>query len=347
MRVIRLPNGREIGPGQPCFIVAEAGVNHNGDIATARQLVGVAAQAGADAVKFQTFDADRLVTVNAPKAAYQLQATGAEETQRDMLRRLELSVSAHRELMTCCGEKGILFLSTPFDEESADLLESLGVEAFKIPSGEITNLSFLAHVARKGRPMIISTGMATLEEVRAAVETVRGAEIVLLHCVSSYPAEPADANLRAMETLRREFDVPVGFSDHTSGIEVSLASVVLGACMVEKHFTMDRSLPGPDHRASLEPAELTTLVQGIRNVESALGHGRKEPAASEANTAAVARKSLVAARDIEAGTRLTAELLDCKRPGTGLSPALRDSVVGHTARVDIPAGQLIAWEMLI
>ncbi len=341
--------GRKVGPGQPCFIVAEAGVNHNGSLEMARQLVDVAVRAGADAVKFQTFRAEKVISPQAPKAAYQLQTTDTGESQLDMVKRLELSFDAFRELYAYCQDKDILFMSTPFDEESADFLAELGMAVFKIPSGEITNLTFLAHVAHQGKPMIVSTGMSYLGEVEVAVQTVEEAgnyALVLLHCVSNYPANPADVNLRAMQTMAMAFGVPVGYSDHTPGIEVALAAVALGACVIEKHFTLDRSLPGPDHRASLEPDELMALVRGIRTVEAAMGHGHKEPAASEANTAAVARKSLVAARDIPAGMKLIEELIAIKRPGTGLPPAMRPYLIGRTARTTIPAGTLLTLEML-
>lgn len=341
--------GRRVGPDQPCFIIAEAGVNHNGDQKLAKQLVDVAVEVGADAVKFQTFNAERLVTPDAPKATYQLETTAASESQLEMLRRLELSPEVQRELMDYCRQRGILFMSTPFDEESADFLAELPVEVFKIPSGEITNLPFLGHVARKGKPMMVSTGMSNLGEVETAVRTIHTAgnqDLVLLHCVSNYPAQPRDANLRAMLTMAAEFSVPVGYSDHTPGIEVALAAVALGACVIEKHFTLDRTLPGPDHQASLEPQELDALVRGIRTVESALGHGRKEPAASEADIAAVARKSLVAARDMPAGVRLTDEMIAVRRPGTGLPPAMRRHIVGLTAKQDISAGALLTLEML-
>ena len=342
--------GREIGPGQPCFIIAEAGVNHNGSLEMARQLVDAAARAGADAVKFQTFKAEKVIAPQAPKAAYQLQTTGTGESQLDMVKRLELSFDAFRELYVYCQDKGIRFMSTPFHEESVDFLDELNVAVFKVPSGEITNLPFLAHVARKGKPMIVSTGMSNLGEVEAAVRTIEETgnhDLVLLHCVSNYPADPADVNLRAMQTMAAAFGVPIGYSDHTLGIEVALAAVALGACVIEKHFTLDRSLPGPDHRASLVPNELFTLVRAIRTVEMALGHGRKEPAASEANTAAVTRRSLVAARDIRAGTTLTEELIAIKRPGTGLPPATRPYLIGRTARTTIPVGTLLTLEMLV
>jgi len=341
--------GRQVGPSQPCFIVAEAGVNHNGSLGLAQQLVDAAVQAGADAVKFQTFKAEKVVSPPAPKAAYQLQTTDTNESQLDMIKRLELSFDAFRELYAYCQDKGILFMSTPFDKESADFLAELGVAIFKFPSGELTNLPFLAHVARKGKPMIVSTGMSYLGEVEAAVRTIEEAgnqEFVLLHCVSNYPADPADVNLRAMNTLATAFGMPVGYSDHTLGIELAIAAVALGACVIEKHFTLDRNLPGPDHRASLEPDELRALVHGIRIVEAALGHGRKEPVASEANTAAVARRSLVAARDIEPGAVLTEELIALRRPGTGLPPMLRPYLIGRTVKVPVPAGTLFTLEML-
>jgi N,N'-diacetyllegionaminate synthase len=341
--------GRKVGAEQPCLVIAEAGVNHNGEVALAHQLVDAAVQAGADAVKFQTFQADRLVTRAAPKAGYQRQATDLAESQLAMLRRLELSPEAHRELLAHCRERGILFLSTPYEEASADFLEALGVPAFKLPSGEITNLPFLAHVARKGRPLIVSTGMSSLGEVEAAVRGIRTAgntAFALLHCVSDYPANPAEANLRAMHTLAAAFGVPVGFSDHTPGNEVALAAVALGACVIEKHFTLDRSLPGPDHQASLEPGELGSLVRGIRTVEAALGHGAKEATAGERDTAAAARKSLVAACDIAAGTVLTEAHIATMRPGTGLPPAFRPYLLGRTTRVSIPAGAVFEWGML-
>jgi N,N'-diacetyllegionaminate synthase len=342
-------SGREVGPGRPCFIIAEAGVNHNGSLEAARQLIDVAVAAGADAVKFQTFKAERLATPDAPKAEYQLRNTGAAESQFEMLQRLELSEEAHLDLLNYCAERAILFMSTPFDEGSADFLDELGVAVFKLPSGEITNLPFVEHVARKGKPLIVSTGMAYLGEVETAVRSIVEAgnrDFILLHCVSNYPADSTDANLRAMQTMQATFNVPVGYSDHTLGIEVALAAVALGACVIEKHFTLSRDLPGPDHRASLEPDELAAMVRGIRKVEASLGHGRKEPAASEAEIAAVARRSLVAACDIDAGTELTKELIAIRRPGTGLPAAMLSEVVGRTLRVPARAGELLTLEML-
>jgi len=336
-------SGRHVGPGEPCFIIAEAGVNHNGSIELARKLIELAVGAGADAVKFQTFKSNKLATATAPAAVYQQAAS-----QLEMLRKLELSPDAHRELLKLCHARSILFLSTPFEEESADFLDQLGIAAFKIPSGEVTNLSFLAHVARKKKPIILSTGMSILAEVETAVRVIREAgneRIILLQCTSSYPADPADANLRAMVTMARHFNLPVGYSDHTLGNEVALAAVALGACVIEKHFTLDRTLPGPDQKSSLEPKELREFVRGIRTVESALGDGEKKPAPSEAATAAVARKSLVAARDIPANSILTHEMIAARRPGTGLSPAMRDQLIGRKARVSIPADTLFNIDM--
>jgi N,N'-diacetyllegionaminate synthase len=337
-----------VGPGNPCFVIAEAGVNHNGDLDLGRELVRAAANAGANAVKFQTFSAERLVTPSAPKAAYQVERTDPAESQQGMLKHLELGKREHQELMKECERSGILFLSSPFDEQSADLLEELGVVAFKVPSGEITNLPYLRHLANKGRCMIVSTGMSDLDEVSTAVAAIRDAAqvpMVLLHCVSLYPAAAAGTNLRAMDTMRNAFGVPVGYSDHTEGFAVALAAVALGADVIEKHLTTDRQLPGPDHAASLEPAEFRTLVAAIRDVEAARGDGVKRPLPEEAETAAVARKSVVAAVDIPAGTLITREMLAVKRPGTGMPPSRLESVVGHRARRAIESGSLLTPEM--
>lgn len=340
---------RSIDEARPAFIIAEAGVNHNGDLAMARRLVDVAAEARADAVKFQTFKADRVAAPSAPKAAYQSLTTGAGQTQLDMIRGLELPHSAFTELSGYCSRRGILFLSTPFDLESLDFLDQLGVPAFKIASGELTNTPFLECVARKGKPTILSTGMAMLREVEEALAVFFAAgnrELALLHCVSNYPMAPEHANLRAMKTMSDAFGVPIGFSDHSEGIEISLAAAALGARIIEKHFTLDKTLPGPDHRASLEPGELAALVRGVRIVESSLGHGRKEPAPGEADTASVARRSVVAAQDIAAGSVISRDMLDCLRPGTGLPPSRLSGVVGRRAKAEIKAGAMISLEML-
>ena len=338
---------RPVGEGYPCYVIAEAGVNHNGSLERALELVDCAAQAGADAVKFQTFRASRLVTAQAAQADYQRQNMGQELSQLDMLSQLELSLEDHRALVERCRKRRIEFISTPFDIESADLLVDLQVAVFKIASGEITNLPLLEHVARLGRPLIVSTGMCRLGEVEEAVQTLEAAgnnDLALLHCVSNYPADPQDVNLRAMQTLQTAFGKPVGYSDHTLGLEVALGSVALGACILEKHFTLDRTLPGPDHRASLEPDELRQLVQGVRAVEAALGDGRKQPAACELNTAAVARKSLVVATTIPAGTPLTENLIAIKRPGTGLPPAMKPHLLNRCTTEDLPEGHLLQWE---
>lgn len=346
--VFKLAN-RQIGPNHPCMVIAEAGVNHNGSIDLALRLIDAAIAAGADAVKFQTFKADAIISTRAQKARYQQKTTGEADSQLDMVRKLELSYDQFRTLFDTCNKKGILFLSTPFEEASADFLSDLGMAAFKVPSGEITNLPFLRHLAQKGKPLIVSTGMSTLGEVENAVLEIQAAgnpDLALLHCVSNYPADPADANLRAMQTLQAAFDVPVGFSDHMIGSEVALAAVALGASIIEKHFTLDRNLPGPDQQFSLEPAELKQLITGIHIVESALGSGRKEPVASEADTSAAARKSLVARCEIKAGSLLTEEMISIKRPGTGLPPSMLPYLIGRTVRVTVQADDLLTLEML-
>lgn len=347
MQAIQI-NERWVGPGYPCFVIAEAGVNHNGDINMAKQLVDVASEVGADAIKFQTFKAERLVTRDAPKANYQRQTTGTQESQFEMLRRLELSEDAHAELVAYCKKRGLLFMSTPFDEGSADLLADLGVPVYKIPSGEITNIPYLKHVASKGRPLIVSTGMSYLGEVEKAVraiESTGNTQFVLLHCVSNYPAAPEDINLSAMKTMATAFNTLVGYSDHTEGLEIAFASVAMGACVLEKHFTLDRELPGPDHRASIEPEQFAALIQGVRSIEAALGDGRKQPAASEANTASVARKSLVAATALKAGTVITEEMVAIRRPGTGLLPDLYPMLIGRQLNVDVKSGTLFDLSM--
>lgn len=328
------------------MIIAEAGVNHNGDLDLAKRLVEVAAEAGADYAKFQTFSAARLATQDARKAGYQVQATGAGESQYEMLQRLELSLPAHEELVAHCAACGIGFLSTGFDVESIDLLAGLGQEIFKLPSGEITNLPYLRHVGRLGKPVILSTGMATLGEVEAAIGVLESAGIArkmltVLHCTTEYPTPMTEVNLRAMNSIRRAFDVAVGYSDHTSGIEVSIAAVAMGASVIEKHFTLDRSLPGPDHKASLEPAELIAMVRAIRNIELALGDGVKRMTESEALNRPVARKSLVASCPIRAGEIFSNRNVAVKRPGTGLSPMRWDEVMGRVALRDYSEDELI------
>lgn len=326
------------------YFIAEAGVNHNGDPEIALALVDAAAEAGADAVKFQTFSTEAVVTANAPKAAYQLRNDGAATTQAEMLAALELDESAWNVIRARCHEKGIDFLSTPADFGSADLLEALGVAAFKVSSADLTFLPFLAHLARKGLPIIISTGMANLAETEDAVRTIEAngnPPLAILHCVSDYPSEPADANLRVLEVLAKAFGRPVGWSDHTTGYATGLASVTLGARLIEKHFTLDRTLPGPDHKASLEPDELKRFIADIRIVESALGDGIKRPTKAELDTAAVARRSIVLLADVRTGERLTAENCGARRPGTGMPPKMFDFVLGRRVSRDLPAGTVL------
>jgi N-acetylneuraminate synthase/N,N'-diacetyllegionaminate synthase len=336
---------RAVGAGHPCFVIAEAGVNHNGDVELAHRLVDVAADAGADAIKFQTFEPERLVSPLARKAEYQVANTGSSESQLEMLRRLVLPREALAPLAAHAAERGLLFLSTPFDEASADVLEGLGMAAFKVPSGEVTNHPLVAHVAAKGKPVLMSTGMTTLDEVAEAVQVVRengDPPLALFHCVTSYPAAAADCNLRAIGAMRAAFGVPVGWSDHTEGIQVSLAAVAVGASLLEKHFTLDRSLPGPDHLASLEPGELAALVRGVREIETALGDGVKRPTAAELANAAAARRSLHAARRLAAGHVLQAADLVALRPGTGLPPTIRGRLVGRTLRLAVERGEMLA-----
>jgi N,N'-diacetyllegionaminate synthase len=330
-------------------IIAEAGVNHNGDIEQACRLIDVAADAGADFVKFQTFDPEALAAPEARKADYQIKTTGNDESQLQMLRKLALSPADHQRLIDHCSQRDIGFLSTPFDDASAEMLAGLGVAAFKISSGDLTNLPLLKFVSGFGKPMIVSTGMGDLEEVEDAVVAMRSAganDITLLHCVTDYPADPADANLRAMATLAAAFEVPVGYSDHTEGINVSLAAVALGATVIEKHFTLDRSLPGPDQLASLEPAELADLVTGIRTVEQALGTGRKIPSEKELQNRIAARRSLVTTQDIAAGQLLQRGDLAIMRPGSGLAPKELERVIGMRLRRAVPAGTVLVEEML-
>lgn len=354
-------------PAQSTYIIAEAGVNHNGSLELAKKLIQAAADAGADAVKFQTFKADRLVSRSAPKAEYQQRATGSCESQYEMIRKLELDEQAHETLIRHCATCGIEFLSTPFDLESLELLTArFDISRIKVPSGDITNAPLLLGIARTGKPVLLSTGMSTLGEIedalgalafgalgqgtpsraafRAAYCSAAGGallkeRVTLLHCTTEYPAPLADVNLRAMDTLRNAFALPVGYSDHTEGIAVPIAAAALGAAVVEKHFTLGRTLPGPDHRASLEPDGLRRMVAGIRDVEQALGCAKKQPAPSELSNLAVARKSLVAARAIAMGEIFTTENLTAKRPGGGLSPMFYWELLDRTARRNFSADE--------
>jgi len=341
--------GRLIGEGAPCFIIAEAGVNHNGDVNLARKLIDVAKEAGADAVKFQTFKAEEVVTRSAEKARYQKETTPSEQSQYDMIKKLELSGEDFKHLSAYAQEKGILFLSSPFDKGSVNLLSELGVAAFKVPSGEITNFPLLKYVAKKGKPIILSTGMATQGEVGEALGVIKeeGIEdIILLHCVTSYPAKIDDMNLKAMETLRDTFKLPAGLSDHSLGLTIPIAAVALGACVVEKHFTLDKNLPGPDHRASLEPDELKQMVTAIRDVERAMGDGIKRPTKDEEENKKVARRSIVARADIPKTAIITEEMLTTKRPGIGIEPKYMNSIVGRKAKRNIKEGSILTWNMI-
>ena len=331
------------------FVIAEAGVNHNGSLDLALRLIDAAKASGAGAVKFQTFRAEQLATRSAHKAPYQERTTTSDESQFEMLQRLELDAATHERLIGHCRQVGIQFLSSPFDIQSADLLDTLNIPIYKIPSGEITNLLFLQHIARKGRPVILSTGMSNLGEVEEAVNVLLAAgttQLTLLHCVTEYPAPYSDVNLRAMQTLKSAFGLPVGYSDHTPGIEIAIAAVALGADVIEKHFTLDRSLPGPDHAASLEPAGLRQMVEAIRHVEVALGTGIKAPAPCELPNISVARKSVVAARPLPKGHLLAAGDLDIKRPGNGLAPKFLPALLGRTLCAGVAKDEVISWNHL-
>ena len=315
------------------IIIAEAGVNHNGSIEVAKKLIDVATQSGADFVKFQTFKAETLVTQKADKADYQKNITDKGETQFEMLKKLELDRNAHEELITYCNTKDIQFLSTPFDHDSIELLNELNMPVFKIPSGEITNLPYLRHIGGMDKPIIMSTGMATLEEAREAMNVLIDSglnknDLTIMHCNTEYPTPMSDVNLKAMLTMRDELKVKVGYSDHTLGIEVPIAAVSIGATVIEKHFTLDRTLPGPDHAASLEPKELIEMVSAIRNIGIAMGNGVKKPSHSEEKNIQIARKSIVAKKPIAKGELFTEKNLTVKRPGNGVSPMVWDDIIG-------------------
>ncbi len=315
----------------------------------ARRLIDVAAEASADAVKFQTFKAELVISAAAPKAAYQLENTDPGESQLQMAKTCELAFEDFRGLQRHCRERGIIFLSTPFDHDSLDFLVEAGVPALKVASGEITNFPLLHRAAAAGKPIILSTGMSSLAEVEAAVAELRGGgcrELAVLHCVSNYPADPGDANLRAMLTMGAALDVPVGYSDHTLGLPVALASVALGASILEKHFTLDTSLPGPDHVASLDPAQLRALVQGVRSVEAALGTGVKSPSSAELDTRSIARRSLFLGRDVAVGQTVEADALVALRPSGGISPHELARVSGRKAARGLKAGEMLQWQDL-
>jgi len=328
------------------FIIAEAGVNHNGDVKLAKRLIDVAKEAGADAIKFQTFQAKQLVSMNAPKSKYQLKSTSKKESQYFMLKKLELTEKEHKILADYCKEKKIMFISSPFDDQSLDLLLKLGVGIIKIPSGEVTNFPFLKTIAKAGRDIILSTGMSTLAEVKAAIQAIYkegNRKVVLLHCVTEYPAAMEDVNLKAMLTMRDAFQVGVGYSDHTLGVEIPIAAVALGAIVIEKHLTLDKNMKGPDHRSSLEPKDFADMVKAIRNVEVAIGDGIKQPSKSEIENRNIIRKSLIAKKEILKGQVITENVIDIKRPGYGVQPKDINKVLGRTVLCDIKRDAVIEW----
>jgi N,N'-diacetyllegionaminate synthase len=332
------------------FVIAEAGVNHNGDVALALKLCDAAREANADAVKFQTFRAEDLVVRGAPTAAYQARQTG-DQDQFAMLQRLELSEAQHREIKAHCDRIGIEFFSTPFSVGAVDMLVRLGVKRLKMSSGELTHRALVEHAAATQLPLLLSTGMATMEEITEGLAWARAARghldgVVVLHCTSAYPAPDEALNLRAMQSMGRDLGVSVGYSDHSLGIEAPLAAVALGATVIEKHLTLDRTLPGPDHAASLEPGEMADMVRGIRRVSAMLGGGVKAPGPEERDTARVARRSVVTAVDIPAGTVLTADLLQCRRPATGIAPRDLQQVIGRRTKSALVAGDVLQWALL-
>lgn len=338
-----------IGPGHPCFIIAEAGVNHNGDLSQAVSLVRAAKRAGADCVKFQTFSAERIVRDDAPKARYQLQTTDPAESQKAMLKNLELPAGAYPEILRACEEEGILFLSTPYSEEDVDFLDNLGVQAFKCASIHLFEPSFLAYAASKGKPLIVSTGFATLDDVRLAVDALRSAgneQLILLQCTTNYPSRIEDANLRAMVTMHDATGCLVGYSDHTQTSVACVAAVALGATVLEKHFTLDKTLPGPDQSTSADPLEFAALVAAVREAEAALGSSVKQPCEAERMNAPGMRRSIVAKRAIPKGTTITADMLTFKRPGTGIPPAKLSELLGASAARDIQRDELLSLDQL-
>lgn len=339
---------RLVGEGEPVFIVAEAGSNHDRKLRQAKRLIDAAAEAGADAVKFQTFSADKIVGKASPKAEY-MEKVSKEESTYEIFKRIELPREWHRELAEYAWKKGLIFLSSPFDEEAVDLLIEIGVPALKVASGELTNLPLIKYMARKGKPLIVSTGAATMGEVEEAVSAIKGVgnkKIVLLHCVANYPAAPEDANLLAMNALKQKFNLYVGYSDHTLGITAPLAAASLGAVIIEKHFTLSRKLPGPDHFYALEPNELKMMVGGIRAVEKMMGKPVKKPVKAEQEIRKLARRSIFAKMNIPAGTTIKRGMLVTIRPAIGLEPKHIESIVGRMAKVDIKPYEAITWEKI-
>lgn len=323
------------------FIIAEAGVNHNGSVETAKKLIDTAIDANVDAVKFQTFKSENVISKCAQKASYQKQATGSNESQLEMVKNLELSFDDFIELQDYCKAKGILFLSTPFDIESADFLNSIEMPIFKIPSGEITNLPLLRKINSFKKEIILSTGMSTLAEIEKALKVLKDCNVSLLHCTTEYPCPYEDVNLKAMQTLKAKFNLNVGYSDHTQGIEIPIAAVAMGAKIIEKHFTLDKTMEGPDHKASLEPMELKEMVRTIRNIEKSIGTGGKKPCASEIKNIEIARKSIVAKKDIQKGDIFSVDNLTTKRPATGISPMKWDEIIGSPAQKDYCEDEVI------
>ncbi|MBI5728772.1 MAG: N-acetylneuraminate synthase [Candidatus Magasanikbacteria bacterium] len=351
MQNIVIIGNRSVGDGRPIFIIAEAGVNHNGNLEIAKQLIDVATEAGADAVKFQTFTAELLATDTAPQAEYQAKNTGKIESQLEMLKKLELPRAWHVQLQQYAKEKGIIFLSTPFSEDDADFLESIHVPAYKIPSGEITNIPYLKHIAKFSKPMIVSTGMASLAEVKDAVAAIQeegNEQVVVLHSTSNYPPSLGSLNLKAITTLQKELHLPIGYSDNGSpGVAADEVAAGLGACVIEKHFTLDKNMEGPDHRASLDPVELKAMVQAIRDTEVMLGSFEKKCTPEEVAIRAIARKSIISKKPILAGSIIKLDDLVMKRPGYGVPPTKIDNVVGKKASRDIPADVVIDLKDLV
>jgi N-acetylneuraminate synthase len=337
----------KIGKGNPVFIIAEAGVNHNGDISKAKELIDAAVEAGVDAVKFQTFNTDKLTTKKAPKADYQNETTDKNESQYDMLKKLELSKEEHIILKEYCEKKNINFMSTPFSLDTVDLLEEINIDIYKIGSSDTNNLPLLKYIAQKNKPIILSTGMSTLTEVSEAVDTILNTgndKLVLLHCVSNYPAEYENVNLKAMDTMKNAFNIETGYSDHTLGVEVPIAAAARGAAVIEKHFTLDKNMEGPDHKASLNPKELKNMVQSIRNIESSLGNGKKEPTKNEKKNLKTVRKSLVSNKALEKGSKIQIEDIDIKRPGTGIEPKFMYVIKDMKLIKDVKIDQILTWE---
>lgn len=350
MRKIRIGN-KWIGPGEPCFIIAEVGSNHDRKLKQAKKLIDIASNAGADAVKFQTFKAERLYSRKTPTLSYlkkdKLLKKG--ESVWDLIKKIEMPHKWHKPLADYCEKKGIIFLSTPFDLEAVNELEKVAMPAYKIASFEITHLPLLEYVAKKGKPVILSTGMADLADIELAIDTIYrqdNKDVILLHCAVGYPCKYEDLNLRAIETMQKAFQLPVGFSDHTLGITSDIAAIVLGACVIEKHFTLNRKLPGPDHRFALEPNELRTMVKAIRDTEKALGLPVKRCTKSEKELHNLARRSLVAACNIPKGKKISKDMIAVKRPGYGIHPKMMDVIIGRTAKVNIEEDDILTWQML-